>query len=158
MTGDHTAWWIPGDYDTQEYEYTESPLSGIRARNSNDQPGNVSQTGFSPTGVQTSLLMRDKAGRYINIHEAALVDYPAMHLNLDDTTMTFTSWLTPGIPEAKAEVALPFATPWRVVMVGSATDILATDIIYNLNEPCALDDVSWIHPTKYMGVWWEMIT
>ena len=119
MTGDHTAWWIPGDYDTQEYEYTESPLSGIRARNSNDQPGNVSQTGFSPTGVQTSLLMRDKAGRYINIHEAALVDYPAMHLNLDDTTMTFTSWLTPGIPEAKAEVALPFATPWRVVMVGS---------------------------------------
>jgi len=158
MAGDHTAWWIPGDYDTQEYEYTESRLSEIRAKNSNDQPGNVSQTGFSPTGVQTSLLMRNDSGVYINIHEAALVDYPAMHLNLDDTAMVFTSWLTPGIPEAKATVKLPFATPWRVVMIGSATDILATNIIYNLNEPCALDDVSWIHPTKYMGVWWEMIT
>ena len=158
MAGNHTAWWIPGDYDTQEYEYNETRLSEIRAKNSNNQPGNVSQTGFSPTGVQTSLLMRDDKGTYINIHEAALIDYPAMHLNLNDTTMTFTSWLTPGIPEAKAEVALPFATPWRVVMVGSATDILATNIEYNLNEPCALEDVSWIHPTKYMGVWWEMIT
>ena len=158
MAGDHTAWWIPGDYDTQEYEYNITPLSGIRAKNSNDQPGNVSATGFSPTGVQTSLLMRNDSGVYINIHEAALVDYPAMHLDLNDTTMVFTSHLTPGIPEAKATVALPFATPWRVVMVGSATDILATNIIYNLNEPCALEDVSWIHPTKYMGVWWEMIT
>ena len=158
MAGDHTAWWIPGDYDTQEYEYTESRLSGIRAKNSNDQPGNVSATGFSPTGVQTSLLMRNDSGTYINIHEAALIDYPAMHLDLNDTTMVFRSHLTPGIPEAKATVALPFSTPWRVVMIGSATDILATDIIYNLNEPCALEDVSWIHPTKYMGVWWEMIT
>ncbi len=158
MSGDHTAWWIPGDYDTQEYEYTESQLSGIRAKNSNDQPGNVSQTGFSPTGVQTALLMRDEKGTYINIHEAALIDYPAMHLDLNDTTMVLTSHLTPGIPEAKAEIKLPFSTPWRVIMIGSATDILATDIIYNLNEPCALDDVSWIHPTKYMGVWWEMIT
>ncbi|MDE6486767.1 MAG: glycoside hydrolase family 97 protein [Muribaculaceae bacterium] len=158
MAGDHTAWWIPGDYDTQEYEYTESRLSAIRDKNSSDQPGNVSATGFSPTGVQTSLLMRDDSGTYINIHEAALIDYPAMHLDLNDTTMVFRSHLTPGIPEAKATVALPFATPWRVVMIGSATDILATDIIYNLNEPCALEDVSWIHPTKYMGVWWEMIT
>ena len=158
MAGDMTAWWIPGDYDTQEYEYTQSRLSEIRAKNRNDQPGNVSQTGFSPTGVQTSLLLRNDSGLYLNIHEAALIDYPAMHLDLNDTTMVFTSHLTPGIPEAKAVVTLPFATPWRVVMVGSATDILATDIIYNLNEPCALDDVSWIHPTKYMGVWWEMIT
>ncbi len=158
MTGDHTAWWIPGDYDTQEYEYNITPLSEIRSRNSSDQPGNVSATGFSPTGVQTSLLMRNDSGVYINIHEAALVDYPAMHLNLNDTTMTFTSWLTPGIPEAKAVVKLPFATPWRAIMVGSATDILASNLIYNLNEPNALDDTSWIHPTKYMGVWWEMIT
>ncbi|MDE6161317.1 MAG: glycoside hydrolase family 97 protein [Muribaculaceae bacterium] len=158
MTGDHTAWWIPGDYDTQEYEYNITPLSGIRAKNSNDQPGNVSATGFSPTGVQTSLLMRNDSGVYINIHEAALVNYPAMHLDLNDTTMVFTSHLTPGIPEAKAAVKLPFATPWRAIMVGSATDILATNLIYNLNEPCAIEDVSWIHPTKYMGVWWEMIT
>lgn len=158
MTGDHTAWWIPGDYDTQEYEYNITPLSEIRSRNSSDQPGNVSATGFSPTGVQTSLLMRNDSGVYINIHEAALVDYPAMHLNLNDTTMTFTSWLTPGIPEAKAVVKLPFVTPWRAIMVGSATDILASNLIYNLNEPNALDDTSWIHPTKYMGVWWEMIT
>lgn len=158
MAGDNMAWWLPGDYDTQEYEYTESRLSQIRAKNGNGQPGNVSATGFSPTGVQTSLLMRDDKNNYINIHEAALIDYPAMHLDLNDTTMVFTSHLTPGIPEAKAEIALPFATPWRVIMIGSATDILATNIIYNLNEPCALDDVSWIHPTKYMGVWWEMIT
>ncbi|MDE6109770.1 MAG: glycoside hydrolase family 97 protein, partial [Muribaculaceae bacterium] len=158
MAGDHTAWWIPGDYDTQEYEYTESRLSQIRGKNNSNQPGNVSATGFSPTGVQTSLLMRDDKDHYINIHEAALIDYPAMHLDLNDTTMVFTSHLTPGIPAAKAEVKLPFSTPWRVVMIGSATDILATNIIYNLNEPCALDDVSWIHPTKYMGVWWEMIT
>ncbi|MDE6287059.1 MAG: glycoside hydrolase family 97 protein, partial [Muribaculaceae bacterium] len=122
------------------------------------KPGNVAAPGFSPTGVQTSLLMLDDKDHYINIHEAALVDYPAMHLDLNDTTMVFTSHLTPGIPAAKAEVKLPFSTPWRVVMIGSATDILATNIIYNLNEPCALDDVSWIHPTKYMGVWWEMIT
>lgn len=158
MTGDHTAWWIPGDYDTQEYEYNITPLSDIRAINSSDQPGNVSATGFSPTGVQTSLLMRNDSGVYINIHEAALVNYPAMHLNLDDTTMTFTSWLTPGLTEAKAEVGLPFATPWRAVMIGSATDILASNLIYNLNEPNALVDTDWIHPTKYMGVWWEMIT
>lgn len=160
MPADLTAWWIPGDYDTQEYAYNKTKLSEIRGINEAiDNSGNVSTSSFSPTGVQTSILMRDDADSlYINIHEAALVDYPAMHLNLNDTTMVFTSWLTPGMEVEKAKIVTPFATPWRVVMLGSATDILASDLIYNLNEPCALDDVSWIHPTKYMGVWWEMIT
>ena len=159
MGGDYTAWWIPGDYDTQEYEYNKSKLSEIRSFSDGDKMGNVAQTAFSPTGVQTSLMLKTPSGKYLNLHEAALVDYPAMHLNLDDSTMVFTSWLTPGRDEAKATVATPFRSPWRVIMASDkATGILASDIIYNLNDPCALEDVSWIHPTKYMGVWWEMIT
>lgn len=159
MGEDLTAWWISGDYDTQEYEYTKSRLSEIRNLSEGMRMGNAAQTGFSPTGVQTSLMLKNDDGVYINLHEAALVDYPAMHLNLNDTTMTFVSHLTPGIPEAKATLALPRATPWRVIMLGDkATDILASAMVLNLNDPCALDDTSWIHPTKYMGVWWEMIT
>lgn len=159
MTGDHTAWWIPGDYDTQEYEYVKSRLSEIRGKNSDDKLGNVSQTGFSPTGVQTSLMLRTDDSLYLNIHEAALIDFPAMHLNLNDTTMVFSSWLTPSPDGTKAVIKTPFKTPWRVVMVSDkATDILATQIIYNLNDPCAIEDTSWIKPVKFMGVWWEMIT
>ncbi len=159
MTDDHIAWWIPGDYDTQEYEYVKSRLSEIRAKNTDDKLGNVSQTGFSPTGVQTSLMLKTADSIYLNIHEAALIDFPAMHLNLNDTTMVFTSWLTPSPDGTKAVIKTPFKTPWRVVMVSDkATDILATQIIYNLNEPCAIDDTSWIKPVKFMGVWWEMIT
>lgn len=159
MGGDYTAWWIPGDYDTQEYEYTRSRLSEIRGCSDKRHMENVSQSIFSPTGVQTSLMLKTPSGRYLNLHEAALVDYPAMHLNLDDSTMTFTSWLTPSADGTKACVTTPFRTPWRVVMAGDkATDILATDIIYNLNDPCAIEDTSWIKPVKYMGVWWEMIT
>lgn len=160
MAGDMTAWWIPGDYDTQEYEYNRTALSEIRAVNtSDDKMGNVSQTAFSPTGVQTSLMLKGSDSLYMNIHEAALVDYPAMHLDLDDASMTFRSWLTPLPDGTKAVVSLPFRTPWRVVMIGDeATDILASDIIYNLNDPSAIDDTSWITPVKYMGVWWEMIT
>lgn len=159
MGGDYTAWWIPGDYESQEYEYTRSRLSEIRKRSEQGFPYNVSQNFFSPTGVQTSLMLKTDSGKYINLHEAALIDYPAMHLNLNDTTMTFTSWLTPGRAEGKAVIDVPFKTPWRVIMVGDeATDILASNLIYNLNDPCALDDTSWIKPVKYMGVWWEMIT
>ena len=160
MPGDMTAWWIPGDYDTQEYEYTESKLSEIRARQAADSKvGNVSQTGFSPTGVQTSLMLKADNRTYLNIHEAALVDFPAMHLDLDDEALVFRAWLTPDRNGNKAVVKTPFPTPWRVVMVGDrATDILASNLIYNLNEPNKLEDTSWIHPTKYMGVWWEMIT
>ncbi len=159
MGGDYTAWWIPGDYDTQEYEYTKSKLSEISSYAEKGKIENVSQTGFSPTGVQTSLMLKTPSGKYVNLHEAALVDYPAMHLNLDESNLTFTSWLTPSPDGTKATIDVPFKTPWRVVMLGEkATDILATNIIYNLNEPNALEDTSWIHPTKYMGVWWEMIT
>ena len=161
MTGDHTAWWIPGDYDTQEYEYTRSPLSEIAARHESALVGNVSASAFDPWAVQTSLMMKTQGEKplYLNIHEAALIDYPAMHLLYNDSTRTFTSALTPDGNGHMAVIDTPFSSPWRVVMVGDkATDILSTQIIYNLNEPCALDDTSWIHPTKYMGVWWEMIT
>lgn len=159
MPSDMTAWWIPGDYDTQEYEYNKSRLSQIRSYAEGDKIGNVSQTSFSPTGVQTSLMLKSDDGLYVNIHEAALVNFPAMHLNLDDHKLVFKSWLTPNAQGNRAEIDLPFATPWRAVMVSDkATDILASNLIYNLNEPNALDDTSWIHPTKYMGVWWEMIT
>lgn len=160
MPSDMTAWWIPGDYDTQEYEYTRSRLSEIRVCNTGgDKLGNVSQTSFSPTGVQTSLMLKSDNGLYVNLHEAALVDFPAMHLDLNDTTMTFKSWLTPDRNGNKAEIRLPFSTPWRAIMVSDkAVDILASNLIYNLNEPTAYEDTSWIHPTKYMGVWWEMIT
>ena len=159
MPGDITAWWIPGDYDTQEYQYTKSRLSEIKDNIDSSMIGNVSQSVFSQNGVQTSLQLKSDDGVYINLHEAALIDYPAMHLNLNDTTMVFTSWLTPGIPAEKARLELPRTTPWRVIMIGDkATDILASNLVYNLNEPCALDDTSWIKPVKYMGVWWEMIT
>ncbi len=159
MPSDMTAWWIPGDYDTQEYEYTRSRLSEIRDKSKNYGGGNVSEHLFSPTGVQTSLMMRSDDSTYVNIHEAALIDYPAMHLNLNDTTMTFTSWLTPGLTQEKAMIVTPRTTPWRVVMVGDkATDILASNIVLNLNEPTAYEDTEWIKPVKYMGVWWEMIT
>lgn len=159
MTGDHMAWWIPGDYDTQEYEYTRSRLSEIRSHAEDGFMNNVSQYRFSPTGVQTALMLKTDNGLYLNLHEAALVDFPAMHLELNDSTMVFKSQLTPGPDGTMATFDTPFKTPWRTVTVGEkATDILASNLTLNLNDPCALDDVSWIHPTKYMGVWWEMIT
>lgn len=158
MGGDYTAWWIPGDYDTQEYEYTESKLSEIRKESAKYGGDNVSQSLFSPTTVQTSLLMRTPSGKYVNLHEAALVDFPAMHLNLDESTLTFRAWLTPSRDGTKAVVNTMFTTPWRVVMLGEkSTDILASNLIYNLNEPCRIKDTSWIKPVKFMGVWWEMI-
>jgi len=159
MTGDHTAWWIPGDYDTQEYEYVRSRLSEIRSHSGDAFMSNVSAQRFSPTGVQTALMLKTDDGLYLNLHEAALVDFPAMHLDLNDSTMVFKSQLTPGPDGTMATFDTPFKTPWRTVTVGEkATDILASNLILNLNDPCTLDDVSWIHPTKYMGVWWEMIT
>lgn len=158
MTGDHTAWWIPGDYDTQEYDYTESKLSEIRSLLSNAVTSNASQTVFSPTGVQTSLQMKTDEGLYINLHEAALVDYSCMHLNLDDKNLVFESWLTPDADGFKGRLQTPCHSPWRTVMVSDdACDILSSHLILNLNEPCKLEDTSWIKPVKYMGVWWEMI-
>ena len=158
MDGDHTAWWIAGDYDTQEYDYTESKLSEIRGKMAKAITSNASQTQFSPTGVQTSLQMKTDDGLYINIHEAALVDYSCMHLNLDDKNMVFESWLTPDAIGNKAYMQAPTQTPWRTVMVSDdARDMLSSNLILNLNEPCAYEDTSWIKPVKYVGVWWEMI-
>ncbi len=159
MTGDHTAWWIPGDYDTQEYDYNESKLSEIRGLMKQSMTDNVSQYVFSPTGVQTSLMMKTKEGLYINLHEAALVDYALMNLNLDDKNFIFQSWLTPDAKGDKGYLYTPTKTPWRTVMVSDdARNILASRLILNLNDPCALADTSWIKPVKYIGVWWEMIT
>ena len=159
LTGDHTAWWVPGDYDTQEYPYAESRLSEIPVRVPEVLNENDPLTPFSVNGVQTSLQMRTDDGLYINIHEAALIDYPCMHLELDPKTMTFTSHLTPDAQGWKGRMQTPCNTPWRTVQVApSATAQLASRLILNLNEPCALESTDWIKPVKYIGVWWEMIT
>ncbi len=159
LTGDHTAWWIPGDYDTQEYTFTESRLSEISAKMEEAINPNDSQTPFSVNGVQTSLQMRTDDGLYINIHEAALVDYPCMHLELDPKTMTFVSHLTPDAQGWKGRMQTPCNTPWRTVQVASsATAQLASRLVLNLNEPCAYEDTDWIKPVKYIGIWWEMIS
>ncbi|BAU18282.1 alpha-glucosidase [Prevotella intermedia] len=159
MAGDHKAWWLPGDYDTQEQETQESKLSEIRSRfreavNWNNSTVSV----FSETGVQTSLQMKSNDGLYINLHEAACVNYPTMHLNLDDKSMVFESWLTPDATGMKGYMQTPCETPWRTIIVSDdARDMLSSNLILNLNEPCKIEDTSWIHPTKYIGVWWEMI-
>ena len=159
MAGDHKAWWLPGDYDTQEQETQESKLSEIRNRfreavNWNNSTVSV----FSETGVQTSLQMKSNDGLYINLHEAACVNYPTMHLNLDDKKMVFESWLTPDATGMKGYMQTPCETPWRTIIVSDdARDMLSSNLILNLNEPCKIEDTSWIHPTKYIGVWWEMI-
>lgn len=159
MTGDHTAFWIPGDYDTQEYDYTTSRLSEIRGKMKEAVTPNSSQYVFSPTGVQTALMMKTDNGLYINLHEAALVDYSCMSLNLDDKNMVFESWLTPDAKGDKGYMQTPCNSPWRTVIVSDdARDILASRITLNLNEPCKITDTSWIHPVKYVGVWWDMIT
>ena len=159
MTSDHTAYWIPGDYDTQEYDFTTSKLSEIRGLLAAAVTSNLSQTGFSPTGVQTSLQMKTADGIYINLHEAALVNYACMHLNLDDKNFIFESWLTPDAIGNKGYLQTPCSSPWRTIIVSDdAREILASKMTLNLNEPNKIKDVSWIKPVKYMGVWWEMIT
>lgn len=158
MTGDHTAYWIPGDYDTQEYETVVSKMSQIRGLMKQSITPNSSQTTFSDTGVQTALQLKTDDGLYINIHEAACVNYPTMHLNLDDKNMVFESWLTPDAQGLKGYIQTPFNTPWRTVLVSDdARDMLSKKLTLNLNDPCKLTDTSWIHPVKYCGVWWEMI-
>ena len=159
MTGDHTAFWIPGDYDTQEYDYTTSKLSEIRGLSEKATTANVSQKSFSTTGVQTSLMLKTADGLYINLHEAALINYSCMHLNLDDATMVFESWLTPDAKGDKGYVQAPNHSPWRTIIVSDdAREILASKMTLNLNDPCKIEDTSWIKPVKYVGVWWEMIT
>ena len=159
MTGDHTAWWIPGDYDTQEYNYTRSRLSEISRYLHDAVSQNLSQTLFSETGVQTSLQLKTDDGIYINLHEAALVNYPAIHLNLDPERLVFTSWLTPDALGKKGWLQTPLVSPWRTALItDDARKVLSSNLILNLNEPCKIKDTSWIHPVKYVGVWWEMIS
>ena len=159
MAGNHTAYWISGDYDTQEYDYTTSKLSEIRSLSSKARSENASQTWFSDTGVQTALIMKTADGLYINLHEAALIDYSCMNLNLDDKNMIFESWLTPDAKGDKGHIQAPSTSPWRTIMVSDdAREILASKMTLNLNEPCKIEDTSWIKPVKYVGVWWEMIT
>ena len=160
LTGDHTAWWIPGDYSTQEFNPTESKLSEVRALAPEiRQHGGWPHTTATPTSVQTALQMKTAEGLYINIHEAAVLDYPTTNLDLNEQTFVLRTWLTPDAEGVKGRLQAPCKSPWRSVMVcGSATEVLASRLVLNLNDPCALDDVSWIHPVKYMGVWWEMIT
>ena len=159
MPGDHTAWWIPGDYDTQEYNYTRSRLSEISRYLHDAVSQNLSQTLFSETGVQTSLQLKTDDGIYINLHEAALVNYPAMHLNLDPERLVFTSWLTPDALGKKGWLQTPLVSPWRTALItDDARKVLSSNLILNLNEPCKIEDTSWIHPVKYVGVWWEMIS
>lgn len=159
MTGDHTAFWMPGDYDTQEYDYTTSKLSEIRGLFLKAKNRNLSQPPFSLTGVQTSLMLKTNDGLYINLHEAALINYSCMHLNLDDKNMVFESWLTPDANGDKGYIQAPANSPWRTIIVSDdAREILASKMTLNLNEPCKIEDTSWIKPIKYVGVWWEMIT
>ena len=159
MTADHTAFWIPGDYDTQEYDYTQSKLSEIRGLSEKAYTANVSQKSFSTTGVQTSLMMKSADGLYINLHEAALINYSCMHLNLDDKNMIFESWLTPDANGDKGNLQAPNNSPWRTIIVSAdAREILASKMTLNLNDPSKIEDTSWIKPVKYIGVWWEMIT
>ena len=159
MTGDHTAFWMPGDYDTQEYDYTTSKLSEIRGLFLKAKNRNLSQPPFSLTGVQTSLMLKTNDGLYINLHEAALINYSCMHLNLDDKNMIFESWLTPDANGDKGYMQAPAHSPWRTIIVSNdAREILASKMTLNLNDPCKIEDTSWIKPIKYVGVWWEMIT
>lgn len=159
MAGDHKAFWIAGDYDTQEYDYTESKLSEIRPLMASAVTANLAQKPFSPTGIQTSLMMKTDDGLYINLHEAALIDYSTMHLNLDDKNMVFESWLTPDVQGDKGYLQTPSHSPWRTIIVSDdARQILSSRMTYNLNEPSKIEDTSWIKPMKYVGVWWEMIT
>ena len=159
MTGDHTAWWIAGDYDTQEYEWQTSRLSEIRGLMDKAISDNSSQTPAGPTCVQTSLQMKSDDGLYINLHEAACINYSTMHLQYDEPSMTFTSHLTPDAVGDKGKMQTDCVSPWRTIIVGeSGKDILASRITLNLNEPCKIEDTSWIKPTKYVGVWWDMIS
>jgi glucan 1,4-alpha-glucosidase len=159
MAGDHTAFWIPGDYDTQEYDYSTSKLSEIRGLAEKAKTANLSQTSFSTTGVQTSLMLKTNDGLYINLHEAALINYSCMHLNLDDKNMIFESWLTPDAKGDKGYIQAPSSSPWRTIIASNdAREILASKMTLNLNDPCKIEDTSWIKPVKYVGVWWEMIT
>ena len=160
LTGDHKAFWLPGDYDTNEYPTTTSLLSEVAFLTDSVRQEPLAVKSFTPDlAVQTPLMLKSADGLYINIHEAALVDYPAMQLNLDDKLFCLSAHLTPDKNGAKGFMQTGNVTPWRTIVVSDdARDILASNLILNLNEPCKLEDTSWIHPVKYVGVWWEYFT
>ncbi len=160
LTGDHKAFWLPGDYDTNEYPTTTSLLSEVAFLTDSVRQEPLAVKSFTPDlAVQTPLMLKSADGLYINIHEAALVDYPAMQLNLDDKSFCLSAHLTPDKNGAKGFMQTGNVTPWRTIVVSDdARDILASNLILNLNEPCKLEDTSWIHPVKYVGVWWEYFT
>ena len=157
LTGNHKAFWIPGDYDSQEYTYNTTKLSEIDARIGSNFDDIIVKSLIADNFVQTPLMMKTDDGLYINIHEAALLDYPVMHLTIDKKNFKLQSNLTPDAVGNKAYLQTPCKTPWRTIIVSDkAEDILASKLILNLNEPTKLDDVSWIKPQKYVGIWWEM--
>ena len=160
LTGDHKAFWLPGDYDTNEYPTTTSLLSEVAFLTDSVRQEPLAVKSFTlDLAVQTPLMLKSADGLYINIHEAALVDYPAMQLNLDDKSFCLSAHLTPDKNGAKGFMQTGNVTPWRTIVVSDdARDILASNLILNLNEPCKLEDTSWIHPVKYVGVWWEYFT
>lgn len=159
MAEDYTAFWIPGDFDTQEYEYTRSRISEIPSLVADQLLPNPWHFPYSVNAVQTSLQMKSDDGVYVNLHEAALVDYSCMNLELEPGTLTFKASLVPDATGGKGTIQTPAKSPWRTIQVtDDACRQLESRIVLNLNEPCALDDVSWIHPVKYIGVWWEMIS
>ncbi|WP_431214489.1 glycoside hydrolase family 97 N-terminal domain-containing protein [Puia sp. P3] len=160
MAGDHKAFWIPGDYDTNEYLYTVSALSRVDNSAMVASSADIAvRVAPDPQSVQTPLMMKSADGLYVNIHEAALVGYPAMQLHVDRKSFVLESALVPDAVGNKAYLHAPFATPWRTVIVSDkAADILASKMILNLNEPCVIGNTGWIHPMKFVGVWWEMQT
>ncbi|MCS6822246.1 MAG: glycoside hydrolase family 97 protein [Microscillaceae bacterium] len=157
LAANHTAYWIPGDYDTNEYRYTVSRLSEVSTQEAMRASEIGVRTPFHPSAVQTPLMLKTDDKIYLNIHEAALVNYPAMQLVLDKSRFLLQCHLVPNILGDKAYLQAPFQTPWRTLIISDkATDILASKLILNLNEPSIIKDTDWIKPQKFVGVWWEM--
>jgi hypothetical protein len=157
LAGNHKAFWLPGDFDSQEYAYNETKLSEVNTENIDLNNGIGLKSIFGKYGVQSPLMMKSADGLYINIFEAAVVNYPVMHLDLNPNTYALTSHLVPNALGDKAYLQAACTTPWRTIIVSSdARDIVSSKMILNLNEPCKIEDTSWIKPMKYVGIWWEM--
>lgn len=157
MTGNHTCFWIPGDYDSQEYTYTTSRFSEIDALKGRNFDDIITKSIPGENFVQTPLMIKTDDKVYINIHEAALIDYPAMYLKVDKKNYVLSTHLCPDAYGNKAYVQTPFNTPWRTLIISDkAEKILESKIILNLNEPTKFEDVSWIKPKKYVGIWWSL--
>jgi hypothetical protein len=158
FTADHRLFWMPGDYDTNEYLYNDTKISEIAALEAAKKEKDIAlQSLIGPNAVQTPLLFKTATGVYISLYEAALINYPVMHLQLDKKTRTFTSQLTPDAVGNKAYMQTPAQTPWRTLIISDkAEELLSSRMILNLNEPSVIADASWIKPQKFVGMWWEM--